>query len=128
MLGDASVGTLHPLQEELDRLIGQRVQASRDGYHVLDVAGEGQPQVGCVRSHQGALYLVSDTARSQLAGPLAIPRIAGPNYKVWIIGDVDDQGRLWVRRIGILASPEHARCPPLSVSDGESESHFRISS
>ena len=105
----------HPLQDEIDRLIGHELETSSDSYKVLSAAGEGAPLVGCVRLRGDSLVLVSGHGTYPLTGPLAIPRIAGPNYKVWIIGDLDADQHLFARRIGILASPKAAQCP---VSSG----------
>lgn len=96
------------LQAEVARLDGHEVTIAADGsgYEIVDVAGEGAPRVGVVEGRERRLWLLGaggDAVR--LSGPLAIPRIAGPGYKVWVIGEVDDRGDLRARRIGVLAPP-----------------------
>ena len=90
---------------ELERLEGHEVQIEDDGYTIVDVAGEGAPLVGCIEQSERGLELVSDGKRHLLSGPLAVPRIAGPNYKVWILGQLDGAGELQAKRLGILAGP-----------------------
>ncbi|HTM23414.1 MAG TPA: hypothetical protein VL172_22985 [Kofleriaceae bacterium] len=87
---------------EIDRLVGQTVTVAADGasYIIDDVAGEGAPIVGVVERRGQDLW-VGD---HRLTGPLAVPRIAGPGYRVWVIGDIDGD-RLHARRIGILRPP-----------------------
>jgi hypothetical protein len=87
---------------EVDRLVGQTVTVMADGssYTIVDIAGEGPPIVGVVERRGQQLWL----DRWRLAGPLAVPRIAGPGYKVWVIGDIEGD-RLTARRIGILRPP-----------------------
>jgi len=97
---------------ELARLAGHRVAVAADGesYRILDVAGEGAPEVGVVERRGRALLLRRpDGSAVELAGPLAVPRIAGPGYKVWVLGRVAG-GVLVVRRLGVLAPP----APPAS--------------
>lgn len=93
---------------ELARLEGQRVAlaAGGSGYRILDVAGEGPPVVGVVERRGRELWLrpARGPAR-RLRGPLAQPRIAGPGYKVWVIGRVEADGSLSPRRLGVLAPP-----------------------
>lgn len=98
---------------EVDRLVGQSVELSESGYRILDIAGEGEPRVGCVRRVGKALYLESGEERFRLTGPLALPRIAGPNYKVWVIGTVTPAMSLRATRLGILATPEQSSCGAL---------------
>jgi hypothetical protein len=107
-------------QAELDRLIGQSVQVSESGYDIIDIAGEGTPHVGCVRRVGKALYLESGQKRWRLTGPLALPRIAGPNYKVWVVGDPTPAMTLPARRLGILAPPEQSIC---GVQPAKSPAH-----
>lgn len=91
--------------EEVSRLAGHKVQVVDDGYRIVSIAGEGPPLVGKVVRDGDALFLVADDGpRLMLAGPLATPRIAGPGYKVWALGDIAGTV-LTVERIGILAPP-----------------------
>ena len=93
---------------ELARLDGHRVAVAPDrlSYRILDIAGEGPPIVGVVERRGEALWLRSeDGAAVQLAGPLAVPRIAGPGYKVWVVGARAPGGALTARRIGVLSPP-----------------------
>jgi hypothetical protein len=91
--------------EEIERLEGQKVTIAADGsYTIDDIANEGPPRVGIVERSGRALWLCEAGRAVRLDGPLAIPRIAGPGYKVWVIGDVDGD-RLWARRIGVLRGP-----------------------
>jgi hypothetical protein len=101
---------------ELARLAGHRVAVAADGasYRILDVAGEGAPEVGVVERRGRALLLRrADRSAIELTGPLAVPRIAGPGYKVWVLGRLE-RGALVVRRLGVLAPPAQngARIPP----------------
>jgi hypothetical protein len=91
---------------EVARLVGQDVVQSPDGdgYHIRDVAGEGPPLVGVVERRGDELWLVGATS-VRLRGKLAHPRIAGPGYKVWVLGELEADG-LHVRRLGILRPPE----------------------
>jgi len=93
---------------ELARLEGHRVELSAGGapYRIVDVAGEGPPEVGIVERRGRDLWLrpFRGPAR-RLAGPLAVPRIAGPGYKVWVIGRPGPDGSLVARRLGVLAPP-----------------------
>ncbi len=95
---------------EVARLVGQDVIESRDGYVIRDVAGEGAPLVGVVERRGAELWLVGPVT-VRLSGPLAHPRIAGPGYKVWVLGDADGAGGLRARRLGVLAPPA-ARTSP----------------
>jgi hypothetical protein len=84
------------------------VAPDRASYRIRDVAGEGAPLVGRVERRAGALYLVADGGAGparRMTGPLAVPRIAGPGYTVWVLG-VADGAALRVRRIGVLARPD----------------------
>ena len=101
-----------PLRQEVDRLAGHRVTLiERAGvlvdYRIDDIAGEGTPLVGRVQMRAGQLYLhTQDGATLRLTGPLARPRIAGPGYKIWVLGDVDTASQqLHARRLGVLAPP-----------------------
>src|SRR5262245_48722759 len=97
---------------EIARLVGQDVRIAGDQYEIRDVAGEGAPLVGVVERRGAELWLVTAeraNARAvRLVGPLAHPRIAGPGYKVWVLGTENAQG-LHARRIGILAPPPESQ-------------------
>lgn len=96
------------VDDELSRLRGHRVEvaADRQSYRIADVASEGPPIIGVVRRDGGKLYLERETGqRHRLTGPLARPRIAGPDYKVWVLGDLGADGTLEARRLGVLAPP-----------------------
>jgi len=88
---------------EVARLVGQDVAVAPDGasYAIRDVAGEGAPLVGVVERRGEELWLVRPTT-VRLVGPLANPRIAGPGYKVWVLGPVEN-GVCRARRVGVLA-------------------------
>ena len=93
---------------ELSRLDGHRVTLLDGGadYRIVDVAGEGAPLVGVVERRGPALWLRPERGPARrLSGPLAVPRIAGPGYKVWVIGRGGADGSLIARRIGVLAPP-----------------------
>ena len=110
-------------EDELARLPGQRVTvlgpepASDDAvlvhYRIDDIAAEGKPWIGRVRVDGERLALETRGGLVlPLAGPLARKRIAGPGYKLWVIGDLsantDAAGRpaaLFARRMGVLAPP-----------------------
>jgi hypothetical protein len=102
------------VEAEVSRLEGHELRIENGTYEILDIAGEGKPRVGCVYKENGGLVLVGDVFRLPLRGPLAVPRIAGPRYKVWVLGAMTDDGALWARRLGILAGP--ASCPNLPSS------------
>lgn len=96
------------VRAEIDRLEGQKISVAADGNSLTidDIAGEGPPRVGVVDRRGRALILLeADGTESRLDGPLAIPRIAGPGYKVWVIGDRDAGGVLRARRLGVLRPP-----------------------
>jgi len=103
-----AAGVAHAdVASELSRLAGHRVEVAPDraSYRILDVAGEGAPEVGVVERRGAALVLRrADGSALPLAGPLAVPRIAGPGYKVWVLGRVE-RGALVARRLGVLAPP-----------------------
>jgi len=93
---------------ELARLGGQRVVLAPGGaaYRIVDVAGEGEPLVGVVERRGRALWLRPERGPARrLVGPLAVPRIAGPGYKIWVLGRAAPDGSLVARRIGVLAPP-----------------------
>ena len=94
---------------ELARLEGHRVEVAGGGYRIVDVAGEGAPIVGVVERRGSELWLrPAQGPALRLRGPLAVPRIAGPGYKVWATGRVVD-GSLAARRLGVLAAPRPRR-------------------
>ncbi len=103
-----AAGVAHAdLASEVERLTGHRVAVAADGksYRILDVAGEGAPEVGVIERRGARLFLRrADGSALPLAGPLAVPRIAGPGYKVWVLGRVE-RGALVARRLGVLAAP-----------------------
>jgi len=92
---------------ELARLDGHRVSVLPGGdYRIVDVAGEGAPLVGVVERRGAELWLRPALGPARrLAGPLAVPRIAGPGYKVWVVGRAGPDGSLRARRLGVLAPP-----------------------
>ncbi len=104
MIGALLLG--NPVSDELSRLEGHDVVVASDGlsYEIRSVAGEGKPLVGIVERAGSQLFLVTANARLELLGPLARPRIAGPGYKVWVIGKVNS-GAITAKRIGVLRSP-----------------------
>ena len=104
------LGAIPAWQGEVDRLVGHTVEVADDGYRIVDIAGEGQPYVGCVRLVGKTLYLETGDQRWRLTGPLAVPRIAGPNYKVWVIGKLTPAKTLPATRLGILATPTQSIC------------------
>ena len=97
--------------QERSRLNGLLLETLADGsYRIRDVAGEGPPRVGRIERTGMNLDLIDDGGRRyRLVGPLAVPRIAGPGYRVWIIGRVDRAGNLHARRLGVLAPPPRVR-------------------
>jgi hypothetical protein len=101
------------IADELTRLEGHRVTVADDGsgYVIEDVAGEGPPLVGVVKRRGAELVLVTEAAAWRLVGPLAVPRIAGPDYKVWVLGDFEGDA-LRPRRLGVLAPPRPPLTPP----------------
>jgi hypothetical protein len=88
------------------RLAGQTFEIAADhrSISILDVAGEGVPEVGVVERDGKELYLVTADSRYRLAGPLARPRLAGPGYTIWVTGPVAG-GAITARRLGILRRP-----------------------
>jgi fructose-1,6-bisphosphatase/inositol monophosphatase family enzyme len=103
----AAIAASPAITGELSRLEGQEVAVAKDGqsYTIVDIAGEGRPRVGLVEERSGELWLVEEGGDAhRLSGKLAIPRIAGPGYKIWVIGELDGSN-LKARRIGVLAPP-----------------------
>lgn len=121
--GEAAPEQGASLAAEIGRLQGQRVRLASTnagpgagpgpgygaGYVIEDVAGEGAPVVGVVEQRPGGLWLAGeDGVTYRLAGVLARPRIAGPGYKIWVLGTVIVQrgeNVLRARRLGVLAPP-----------------------
>lgn len=116
--GQAAPAQDASLAAEIGRLQGQRVRIANTnagpglgqrGYVIEDVAGEGAPVVGVVEQRPGGLWLAGEDGVSyRLAGVLARPRIAGPGYKIWVLGTVIVQrgeNVLRARRLGVLAPP-----------------------
>ena len=104
----ASVDPTADIAAELARLAGHRVELAADGqsYRIVDIAGEGPPLVGHIERRGRDLWLrAAHGPARRLAGPLAHPRMAGPHYKVWVIGDLAPDGSLVARRLGVLAPP-----------------------
>ena len=108
------LGNAPDLGDELGRLIGQEVEVSKDTseYQITDIAGEGKPLVGCVLRQGEHLYLQQADLNLRLEGELAVPRLAGPGYKVWIIGTRQGDSLL-AKRLGILAPPNRNHCEAL---------------
>ncbi len=95
---------------EVARLAGQHVDVSESTYVITDVAREGRPLVGTIERRGADLWLVPTDADAgapavKLAGPLAHPRLAGPGYKVWVLGAPQPDGSLKPRRLGVLRRP-----------------------
>lgn len=88
----------------LSRLEGHTVRIVGDDVVIEDVAGEGKPLVGVVERRGRALWLVGDGLAVELRGPLARPRIAGPGYRVWVLGERSGDV-LVARRLGVIAGP-----------------------
>lgn len=94
-----------------ERLSGHRftVGADRKSLRILDIAGQGPAMIGVIERQGEHLVLIDERGkRHRLAGPLAIPRIAGPGYAVWLIGERRGTD-LVVQRIGVLAAPAQTR-------------------
>lgn len=95
----------------LDRLRGHQARLIAGRLVIDDIAGDGRPWVGTVERRGDRLWLRTDGGARLLAGALARPRIAGPGYRVWVVGariaDAagGDEGALLVRRLGVLARP-----------------------
>jgi hypothetical protein len=100
----AVVALLGSPQEMLARLEGHTARIVGDDVVIDDVAGEGKPLTGVVERRGRALWLVGDGFAVELRGPLARPRIAGPGYRVWVLGARTGDAMV-ARRIGVLAAP-----------------------
>jgi hypothetical protein len=88
----------------MSRLQGHTARVVGDDVVIDDVAGEGKPIVGIVERRGATLWVVGDGVAVELRGPLARPRIAGPGYRVWVLGRRDGDV-LVARRLGVLAPP-----------------------
>jgi len=76
-----------------------------DGVIVIDdIAGAGRPYTGVVERRPDGLWLRTQLGSLKLTGPLARPRIAGPGYRIWVVGHRDGS-TLAAARIGILRRP-----------------------
>lgn len=106
VLGAPAVTPAPAIADQVARLRGQNVRIAADGrsYTIVDIAGDGKPLVGVVQVRDGQLWLDTGSHRYRLTGPLAIPRIAGPRYKIWVVGEVSGE-LLRARRLGVLARP-----------------------
>lgn len=106
LLGAPHISPAPAIADEVSRLAGHQVTLAADGrsYTIVSVAGEGKPIVGVVQQRGDQLWLAAGKQRYRLTGPLAIPRIAGPRYKVWVLGEVSGVV-LRARRLGVLARP-----------------------
>lgn len=99
------------LESELDRVRGAAIVQAVGGdelcYAITEIGGEGPALIGRVERRGAELWLVEARGPAwRLTGNLATPRIAGPGYKVWIVGDLDGAERtLAARRIGVLSKP-----------------------
>ncbi len=92
----------------LGRLQGHRAHVAGDRLVIEDIAGEGAPLVGVIERRGDGLWIAGDGFAYRLEGPLARPRIAGPGYRVWVIGEVVD-GKLRARRLGVLQRGANTR-------------------
>jgi hypothetical protein len=97
------------------RLVGQQftIAPDRSSITIDDIAGEGAPRIGVVARDGRALVLDTDEGRFVLAGPLARPRLAGPGYTIWVIGDVQPGSvpTLTIHRLGVLRRPNFPAAP-----------------
>ncbi len=93
---------------ETERLAGHSITIAADGaYTINSIAGEGKPLVGEVERRGKQLWLQTEQGPSyRLTGRLAKARIAGPRYKVWVIGSIKDDA-LRARRLGVLRPPRN---------------------
>ena len=85
------------------RLAGWQIRVGDGVLLVDDVDGDGRPFIGIVERRGKELWLVTAIGALRLDGPLARPRIAGPGYRVWVVGHREGTTlRAW--RIGVIAS------------------------
>ena len=85
------------------RLAGWNIRVGDGVLLIDDIDGDGRPFVGQVERRGTDLWLVTAIGALRLDGPLARPRIAGPGYRVWVVGHRDGATlRAW--RIGVIAS------------------------
>lgn len=101
-----------PIADQIARLEGHTITVAANGasFTIDDVAGEGKPLVGVVERRGKELWLRTSSRQLRLTGPLARPRMAGPRYKVWVLGEVRGES-LHARRLGILAAPGRFSSP-----------------
>jgi len=87
-----------------DRFPGHaRVDASV--LELLDAGGsDRRPWLGVVERQGDDLWLRTPIGALRLRGTLARPRIAGPGYLVWVVGERRARD-LHVARLGVLARP-----------------------
>jgi hypothetical protein len=96
--------------EVRQRLRGHAYRVQGGSIVIDSVAGEGKPLVGCVVRDGDRLLLQSgDEPTVQLRGELAVMRIAGPGYLVWVLGPRDGDS-LTIRRIGVLVPASDNPC------------------
>lgn len=90
-----------------ERLRGHEVRMTPGRVWIPSVAGEGTPWVGVVERRGRGLWLVGEGGDAfELRGPLARPRLAGPGYTIWVLGDLDERAQtMQVRRLGVLRPP-----------------------
>ncbi len=90
-----------------ERLRGHEVRVTPGRVWIPSIAGEASPYVGVVERRGRALWLVGERGEAfELRGPLARPRLAGPGYTVWVVGELDErQQAMQVRRLGVLRKP-----------------------
>lgn len=87
------------------RLPGQRAHLGDGVLLIDDIAGLGRPWVGVVQMRCDRPWLVTALGALRLTGPLARPRLAGPGYLVWALGQRRGP-ELAVARLGVLARPD----------------------
>lgn len=87
------------------RLAGQRAHLGDGVLLVDDIAGLGRPWVGVVQVRCEQLWLVTALGALRLSGPLGRPRLAGPGYLLWVLGQ-RRATELAVTRLGVLARPD----------------------
>jgi hypothetical protein len=87
-----------------DRFPGQ-ARASTFVLELLDAGGDDRrPWLGVVERQGDGLWLRTPIGALRLRGTLARPRIAGPGYLVWVVGERRARD-LHVARLGVLARP-----------------------
>ncbi len=99
------------IADQVSRLGGHHVTIAADqaSFTIEDVAGEGAPRVGVIERRGKQLWLKAEGGQAlRLTGPLATARIAGPGYRVWVLGELESDDALRARRLGVLARPAAA--------------------